>query len=129
MIYDTLLQDLGDMSRESDSKQEQITEQKEALVDVDKQKALNICDIAMKNLKESQYVLKDGTLSEERSRISSSDTFSFLREKLEYDQELREKELKLKKEERTEVRDAMIQQQSQSNEVLRIFTKQSQANS
>ena len=66
MIYDTLLQDLGDMSRESDSKQEQITEQKEALVDVDKQKALNICDIAMKNLKESQYVLKDGTLSEER---------------------------------------------------------------
>ena len=83
----------------------------------------------MKNLKESQYVLKDGTLSEERSRISSSDTFSFLREKLEYDQELREKELKLKKEERTEVRDAMIQQQSQSNEVLRIFTKQSQANS
>ena len=129
MIYDTLLQDLGDMSRESDSKQEQITEQKEAFVDVDKQKALNICDIAMKNLKESQYVLKDGTLSEERSRISSSDTFSFLREKLEYDQELREKELKLKKEERTEVRDAMIQQQSQSNEVLRIFTKQSQANS
>ena len=94
MIYDTLLQDLGDMSRESDSKQEQITEQKEALVDVDKQKALNICDIAMKNLKESQYVLKDGTLSEERSRISSSDTFSFLREKLEYDQELREKESK-----------------------------------
>ena len=54
MIYDTLLQDLGDMSRESDSKQEQITEQKEALVDVDKQKAVNICDIAMKNLKESQ---------------------------------------------------------------------------
>ena len=54
MIYDTLLQDLGDMSRESDSKQEQITEQKEAFVDVDKQKALNICDIAMKNLKESQ---------------------------------------------------------------------------
>ena len=36
MIYDTLLQDLGDMSRESDSKQEQITEQKDALVDVDK---------------------------------------------------------------------------------------------
>ena len=129
MIYDTLLQDLGDMSRESDSKQEQITEQKEALVDVDKQKVLNICDIAMKNLKESQQVLKDGTLSEERSRISSSDTFSFLREKLEYNQKLREKELKLKKEERTEVQDAMIQQQSQSNEVLRIFTKQSQANS
>ena len=70
--------------------------------------------------------MKDGTLSEERSRISSSDTFSFLREKLEYNQE---KELKLKKEERTEVPDAMIQQQSQSNEVLRIFTKQSQANS
>ena len=129
MIYDTLLQDLGDMSRESDSKQEQITEQKEALVDVDKQKVLNICDIAMKNLKELQQVLKDGTLSEERSRISSSDTFSFLREKLEYNQKLREKELKLKKEERTEVQDAMIQQQSQSNEVLRIFTKQSQANS
>ena len=129
MIYDTLLQDLGDMSRESDSKQEQITEQKEALADVDKQKVLNICDIAMKNLKELQQVLKDGTLSEERSRISSSDTFSFLREKLEYNQKLREKELKLKKEERTEVQDAMIQQQSQSNEVLRIFTKQSQANS
>ena len=124
-----MTQDLGDMSRESDSKQEQITEQKEALVDVAKQKVLNICDIAMKNLKESQQVLKDGTLSEERSRISSSDTFSFLREKLEYNQKLREKELKLKKEERTEVQDAMIQQQSQSNEVLRIFTKQSQANS
>ena len=70
--------------------------------------------------------MKNGTSSEERSRISSSDTFSFLREKLEYNQE---KELKLKKEERTEVPDAMIQQQSQSNEVLRIFTKQSQANS
>ena len=54
----------------------------------------------------------------------SSDTFSFLREKLEYDQELREKELKLKKEERTEVRDAMIQQQSLSNEVLQSRVKQ-----
>ena len=68
--------------------------------------------------------MKNGTSSEERSRICSRDTFSFLREKLEYDQELREKELKLKKEERTEVRDAMIQQQSLSNEVLQSRVKQ-----
>ena len=39
--------------------------------------------MAMKNLKESQQVLKDGPLSEKRSRRSNSDTFSFLREKLE----------------------------------------------
>ena len=67
--------------------------------------------------------------SEKRSRRSSSDTFSFLREKLGYGREFREKELKLKKEEKTEFWDAVIQQQSQSNEVLRIFTQQSRAHS
>ena len=111
--YDTLLQDLVDLSRKSGAKQEQITEQK---------KALDMRDMAIKNL-------KDGPSSEKRSRRSSSDTFSFLKEKLEYDKEFREKELKLKQEERTEFRDAMIQQQRQSNEVLRIFTRQSQAHS
>ena len=65
--YDTLLQDLVDPSRESETKQEQITERKKALVDADKQKALDICDMAMKNLKESQQVLKDGRSSEKRS--------------------------------------------------------------
>ena len=123
--YDILLQDLVDLSKESEVKQEQITEQKKALADVGKQKALDIRDMAIKNLKESQQVLKDGPSSEKRSRRSSSDTFSFLKEKLEYDKEFREKELKLMQEERTEFRDAMIQQQLQqqlqSNEVLRIF--------
>ena len=33
--YDTLLQDLVDMSRENEAKQEQITEQKKALADAD----------------------------------------------------------------------------------------------
>ena len=64
--------------------------------------------MAMKNLKESQQVLKDGPSSAKRSRRSSSDTLSFLREKLEYDKKFREKELKLKQEERTEFRDAII---------------------
>ena len=127
--YDALLQDLVDLSRESGAKQEQITEQEEALADADKQKYLDIRDMAMKSLKESHKVLKDGPLSEKRSRRSNSDTFSFLREKLEYDKEFREKELKLKQEERTEFQDAMIQQQRQSNEILRIFTQQSQAHS
>ena len=85
--------------------------------------------MAMKNLKESQQELKDGPSSEKRSRRNSSDTFSLLRETLEQDKEFREKELKLKQEERTEFRDAMIQQQRQSNEVLRIFTQQSQGHS
>ena len=64
--------------------------------------------MAMKNLKESQQVLKDGPSSAKRSRRSSSDTLSFLREKLEYHKKFREKELKLKQEERTEFRDAII---------------------
>ena len=46
--YDTLLQDLIDLSREGDAKQEQITEQKKALVDADKQRAPDIRDMAMK---------------------------------------------------------------------------------
>ena len=119
--YDTLLQDIVDPSRDSDAKQAQITKQKKALVDADKQNALDIRDIAMKNLEESQQVLKDGLSSEKRLRRSCSDTFSFLREKLEYDKELRDS--------RTEFGDAMIQQQRQSNEVSRIFTQQSQAHS
>ena len=73
--YDILLQDLVDLSRESETKQEQITEPKKALVDADKQKALDIRDMAMRNLKESQQVLKDSPSSEKRSRRSSSDTF------------------------------------------------------
>ena len=89
--YDILLQDLVDLSKESEVKQEQITEQKKALADVGKQKALDIRDMAIKNLKESQQVLKDGPSSEKRSRRSSSDTFSFLKEKLEYDKEFRER--------------------------------------
>ena len=55
--YDTLLQDLVDLCRESAAKQEKIIEQKKALVDADKQKALDIRDMGMKNLKESQQVL------------------------------------------------------------------------
>ena len=125
-----LLQGLVDLSRDSDAKQEQITEQKKALAGTDKQKALDIRDMAKKNLKKSQQVLKDGPSSEKRSRRSSSETFSFLREKLEYDKEFREKELKLKKEERKVSRcDDSTWQQRQSNEVLRIFTLQSQAHS
>ena len=85
--------------------------------------------MAMKNLKESQQVLKDDPSCEKRSQRSSSDTFSILREILGYNKEFQEKELKLKKEERTEFRDVEIQQQCQSNEVLRIFTQQSQAHS
>ena len=73
--YDTLLQDLVDLSRESDAKQEQVTEQKKAPADVDKQKALDIRDMAMENLKESQQVSKDAPSSEKRSRRSSSNTF------------------------------------------------------
>ena len=76
--YDTLLQDLVDLSRDSDAKQEQIAEQKKVLVDADKQKALDIRDMAMKNLKESQQVLEHGPSSEKRSRRSSSDAFSTL---------------------------------------------------
>ena len=45
----------------------QITELKGALADTDKQKALNIRDMTMKNLEESQQVLKDGLSSEKRS--------------------------------------------------------------
>ena len=115
--YDTLLQDLVDLSRGSEAKQEQITQQRKTLAETDNQKALDIRDMAMKNLKESQHVLRDGPSSEKKSRRSSSDTFSFLREKLGYDKEFRERELKLKQEERTEFRDAMIQQQLQSSQV------------
>ena len=45
----------------------QIAEQKRALADTDKQKALNIHDMTMKNLEESQQILKDGLSSEKRS--------------------------------------------------------------
>ena len=41
-------EDLIDLSRESDIKQEEITEKKKAFVDADKQKALNVRDIAIK---------------------------------------------------------------------------------
>ena len=126
--YDILLQDLLDLSKDSDTKHEEMTEQKKATLDAEKQKALDIRDIAMKNLKDSQQIFKEGP-PEKRARRSSSDTFLFLREKLEYDKEFREKELNLKKEERTEFRDAMIQQQRQSNEVLSVFTRQCQAQS
>ena len=61
--------------------QEQITEQKKALVDADKQKPLDIHDMVIKNLKESQQVLKRGPSSEKKPRRGSSDTSSFLREK------------------------------------------------
>ena len=85
--------------------------------------------MAMKHLKESQQILRDGPSSEKISRRSRSSTFSFLREKFEYDKEFREKELRFKQEERTEFRDAMIQQQRQSNGILRIFTPQNEAHS
>ena len=40
-----------------------------------------------KSVKELQQELKDGPSSEKRSQRSSSHTFSFLREKLEYNKE------------------------------------------
>ena len=94
--YDTLLKDLVDLNSDSDAKQNQITEQKKALVDADKQKALDIRDMAMKNLKESQQVLKYGPSSKKRSQRNSNDSLSFLRKKFEYDKEFRGKELKCK---------------------------------
>ena len=53
--------------------------------------------MVMKNLKESQQVLKYGPSSKKRSQRNSNDSFSFLRKKFEYDKEFREKGLKLKK--------------------------------
>ena len=52
--YNILLQDLLDLSKDSDTKHEEMTEQKKATLDAEKQKALHIRDIAMKNLKGSQ---------------------------------------------------------------------------
>ena len=45
---------LVDLSRDSDAKQEQMTEQEKPFVDGDKQGALGVRDMAMKNLEESQ---------------------------------------------------------------------------
>ena len=47
------------LSRDSDAKQEQMTEQEKPFVDGDKQGALGVRDIAMKNLEESQQLFKD----------------------------------------------------------------------
>ena len=54
--YHILLQDILDLSRNCDVEQDIVNEKRKAIVSEDKQKALDIRDIDMKNLKETRQI-------------------------------------------------------------------------
>lgn len=68
-----LLQDLVNMSRDNDVKEEQVTQKDKALADKEKQGALVVLDISMRSLKDSQQLFKKSWIV--------NDTDLFLRRK------------------------------------------------
>ena len=128
--YEILLQDLLDLSNDSDARQETINEKRKATVDDEKRKALDIREIAMENLKETRErnLCNEGP-TEKKARRSGYDTLSFLRDKIELERDLHERELNIKKDERSEFQDMILRQQQQSNDVLKVFAQQAQTQS
>lgn len=91
--FDTLLEDLIELSDECDLKHELAVEEKKNSANLEQQKALEVRQTAMERMSETKK--RNGDENEEpssskRNRRSTSETIDFLRQKMAHDKELQE---------------------------------------
>ena len=128
---DILLEDLVQMSEDSDLQQVHDTEQKKAAREKEVEKAKNIRETAMERMSETRKrnsLDDDETPTCSKARRTSTDTMSFLKQKLEIDKDVKLKQLEEQREERIErqqvIQDfqrATLEQQKQSSDTLQSF--------
>lgn len=125
-----LLQDLMDMSADSEMRKEEEKSAKNEIENQEKQKALDIRSTAMETFKETKKRKnEDEPAKEKKTRRSNIDTLSFLKEKIESDRELNTREIESNTNARNEFQQMLLHQQRHNNDVLEVFAKQSQSQS
>ena len=109
--YDILVEELIEISDDTDAQKDEKSKEKKNAVDENRMKALDIRNTAMERFGETRKrkALDIEDKSPKSSRRSSSDTLTFLREKMEVDKENR----RIEREERAEAR--VLAQQQQNN--------------
>ena len=100
--YHILLQDILHLSSDGDFKQEMMNKHRKVIADDEKQIALDVRGITMKKLDETRQITEEEGPEEKKSKRRSVEPLYFLRQKLECNKELREKELNLKRKESPE---------------------------
>lgn len=125
-----LLQDLMDMSADSEMRKEEEKSAKNEIENQEKQKALDIRSTAMETFKEiKKRKNEDEPAKEKKTRRSNIDTLSFLKEKIESDRELKTRVIESNTNARNEFQQMLLHQQPHNNDVLEVFAKQSQSQS
>nr|XP_047132903.1 uncharacterized protein LOC124811426 [Hydra vulgaris] len=114
--YDILVEELIEVSDDTDAQKDEKSQEKKNAVDEDRVKAIDIRNTAMERYGETRKrkALNNEDKSPKTSRRSSNDTLIFLREKMEADKENR----RIEREERAEAR-ALAQQQQ--NNIQNMF--------
>ena len=79
-----MLEDTLDLSNYWNSKKDILNKKRKAIDDENKQKAFNIRDIAIKNLKEIRQIAEKEDPGDKGSTQISTPTFEFLRPKLQF---------------------------------------------
>lgn len=123
---DTLLQDLVDINADSELKKDNEKALKINNINEEKQKAINIRATAMETLSETKKRKEEEEPKEKRMRRSSGDTLSFLKEKIEMDREIKNRELELNSNRQNEFQQMIQQQERNSNNMMQLFMEQSQ---
>lgn len=125
-----LLQDLMDMSADSEMRKEEEKSAKNEIENQEKQKALDIRSTAMETFKEiKKRKNEDEPAKEKKTRRSNIDTLSFLKEKIESDRDLKTRVIESNTNARNEFQQMLLHQQRHNNDVLEVFAKQSQSQS
>ena len=119
--FDTLMEDLIAMSNESDLKQDAENESKKKANDIEKEKALEVRQLAMERLSETKKRVEledeDDSPKVKKSRRSTTDTMEILKEKLTLDKEVQQNKMIEQEKERVFQR---VQQQ-QTTDIIKMF--------
>ena len=117
--YDVLIEELIELSEDTDARIVEETTQKKAAEECDKNKALEMRKVAMERFGETRKRKDEddeSPISEKKCRRrTSSDTVAFLREKMEMDKENKKVEKEEREERRKEYQDCIKIFQSQIN--------------
>ena len=129
--FDVLIEELIELSDDTDARSEEKSKEKKNAIEEDRKKALDIRNTAMERFGETRKRKSndDEDESPKHSRRSSSDTLTFLREKLEIDKENRRMEREERVAQRTEAQQQqnIMQQQfnalSQQTAILKMLAE------
>ena len=121
---DIALRDIMERFNEAEQESQQAAEKR--LKNDDVQKAIEMRKRSMETFAETKDRTDETPVK--RTRNNGSDTISYLKEKSQMEMEIREKELKVKEDERKEQKETMATLVSQQQAMLQHLTEQQNAN-